>query len=344
MNDQLPALPESHAELASDLSGIVCDYPSVDPAEALTALAADAAEALGRRDTPAGLREVSGFTVLLLATSWYAASGRVLDRRLLDTYADVLDSIRVTLAPAVCHCPEGHPDDVLGDDPEHLVEYGVSLLTEAGRQLLAEDYEIEDAELAVLDCPAFLTDLADQAAGTVHMGARRLFGEIDVSGLDTAFLDDGRIDFPAVQDALARTWEDNAGPVGLWCARRWLAGQVAEDERIGVMLCLRMVVQNSYEGLPPSYAHAMQAALETIDLDASCDHRIHPWSAVADRRAAVLHLYAPADHPEPVVPPELAGRELWECPGQYAELARAGLRTIARWHSATNSAGGDGAR
>ncbi|MFE7113028.1 hypothetical protein ACFU98_41525 [Streptomyces sp. NPDC057575] len=61
---------------------------------------------------------------------------------------------------------------------------------------------------------------------------------------------------------------------------------------------------------------------------------------VADRRAAVLHLCAPAYHPESPVPPELSARELWECPRQYLELARAGLRTIARWHSETDSAGG----
>ncbi|MFJ7223991.1 hypothetical protein [Streptomyces sp. NPDC098090] len=35
-----------------------------------------------------------------------------------------------------------------------------------------------------------------------------------------------------------------------------------------------MVVQNSYEGLPPSYSRDMRAALETVDLDAVCSHRI----------------------------------------------------------------------
>ncbi|MEU9203099.1 hypothetical protein [Streptomyces sp. NPDC048332] len=335
----MPALSESHAELASDLSGIVCDYPSADPAEALTGLAADAADALDRRGTPEGRRELSGYTVLLLATSWYAASGRILDRRLLDTYVDILDRIRAALDPAVCHCPDEHPDDILSDDPEHMVEYGVSLLTPVGRKVIAEDYGLGSAEMAVLDCPIFLTGLANTAAETVHGGIEKLFGEIDVSHLDAEFtLAGGRIHFAAVQDALARTWEDNAGPVGLWCARRWLAGQVGEEERIGVILSLRMVVQNSYEGLPPSYSRDMSAALKTVDLNAVCSHRIHPWSAVADRRAAVLHLCAPADHPESPVPPELSGRELWECPGQYLELARASLRTIARWHSETKPA------
>ncbi|MEE1768762.1 hypothetical protein PUR34_11455 [Streptomyces sp. JV185] len=62
--------------------------------------------------------------------------------------------------------------------------------------------------------------------------------------------------------------------MGLWCARRWPAKQVGEDERIGVMPCLHTVVQNSYEGLPPSYSRDMRAALETVDLNAVCNHRI----------------------------------------------------------------------
>ncbi|MFG3532475.1 hypothetical protein ACGF8B_38055 [Streptomyces sp. NPDC047917] len=170
MNDQLPALSDGHAELASDLGGIVCDYPSVDPVEALTSLVADAAGALDRRATPEGRRELSGYTVLLLATSWYAASGRILDRPLLATYADVLDRIRAALDPAACRCPDGHPDDILGDDPERMVEYGVSLLTAVGREVIARDYELENDEMAVLDCPAFLVDLADKAAVAVRGG------------------------------------------------------------------------------------------------------------------------------------------------------------------------------
>ncbi|WP_224756284.1 hypothetical protein [Streptomyces sp. col6] len=320
----------------SDLSGIVCDYPSEDPAVVLTGLAADTSGALTRHGTPAGRRELTGYTVLLHATSWYATSGRILNRPLLDAYADVLNRIRATFAPAVCRCALGHPSDILSDDREHMVEFGVSLLTTAGREIISADYGVEDNDIAVLDCPAFLSDLADTAKEVVHGGIERLFGEIDVSHLDAAFLrNGGRIEFTAVQDALSRTWEDNAGPVGLWCARRWLAGQVNKDERIGVMLCMRMVIQNSYEGLPPSYSRVMQAALKTVDLNAACSHPIHPWSAVADRRAAVLHLCAPAEHPDSPVPPELSARELWECPGQYLELARAGLRTISRWNSKT---------
>ncbi|MEU9497931.1 hypothetical protein [Streptomyces sp. NPDC048196] len=72
-----------------------------------------------------------------------------------------------------------------------------------------------------------------------------------------------------------------------------------------------------------------------IDLDASCEHPQHPWSAADsttdDRYRAVVHLYAPEDHPDTPVPSGLSVRELWECPVQYAELARKGLENLEDW-------------
>ncbi|MBZ4320923.1 hypothetical protein [Streptomyces huiliensis] len=330
-----PELPADHRELMIALSGIVNDYPSVDPEEALAALADEAAEALGRHGTPQGRRERTGYTILLYATCWYA-SARVYGKSLLTSYTEALDGILATLGPDPCTCPAdggGHPAHL---DSEYGVEAGASMLTEAGRAAFAEDRGLAGEAMAVFDCEAFLAELAGRAADRVREAYRRNFGGIDVSHLDARFVrDDGGVDVVALQEAIRRTWENNTGPVALWSARRWLSGQVRDDERIGLFLCLWMGVAQTYAGLPPSYTRDLAAALATVDQDVTCEHPRHPWStATANTRSrylAVVHLYAPEDHPDTPVPAELSSRELWECPVQYAELARTALKDVQDW-------------
>ncbi|GAA3124742.1 hypothetical protein GCM10020254_85010 [Streptomyces goshikiensis] len=177
------------------------------------------------------------------------------------------------------------------------------MLTEAGRAAFAEDGDLDEEESAVFDCEGFLADLADEALGRLREAHQELFGSVDVSHLDARFvLDDGRLHLVAVQEAISRSWEDNTGPVALWSARRWLTGQLRDEERIGLFLCLWMGIAQTYEGLPPSYARDLATALATIDLDVSCGHPQHPWSTaestVQSRYRAVVHLYAPQDHPD----------------------------------------------
>ncbi|WP_053632969.1 MULTISPECIES: hypothetical protein [unclassified Streptomyces] len=336
MTEVIPTLSADHRELISDLSGIVSDYPYVDPESTLAVLADDAAEALGRDATsPEGRRERTGYTILLHATCWYV-SARVFSKSLFASYTRALDGLRAQSDRTACACPGGvHPADL---DSEYEVEAGVSLLTEAGRAAFAEDYGLDEDELAAFDCGAFLADLADEALGRLREAHQELFGSIDVSHLDAQFVrDDGRLDIAAVQKGISRSWEHNTGPVALWSARRWLTGQVRDEERIGLFLCLWMGIAQSYGGLPPSYARDLAAALATIDLDVSCEHPQHPWSTVGDtarsRYRAVVHLYAPDDHPDTPVPAELSARELWECPVQYAQLTREALKNLEGWRT-----------
>ncbi|MFB6861467.1 hypothetical protein ACFCZQ_17390 [Streptomyces virginiae] len=331
-----PTLSADHRELISDLSGIVSDYPYADPESTLAVLAGDAGEALGRDATsPEGSRERTGYTILLHATCWYVSS-RIFSKSLFASYIQALEGLRAQSDRTACACPAGaHPADL---DSEYEVEAGVSMLTEAGRAAFAEDYGLDEDELAAFDCGAFLADLADEALGRLREAHQELFGGIDVSPLDGKFLrDDDHIDIVAMQEALSRSWEDNTGPVALWSARRWLTGQLRDEERIGVFLCLWMGIDQSYGGLPPSYARDLAAALATIDLDVTCEHPQHPWSTadstVRSRHRAVVHLYAPDDHPDTPVPAELSARELWECPVQYAQLAREALKDLEGWRT-----------
>ncbi|MFD0268624.1 hypothetical protein ACFVGY_18940 [Streptomyces sp. NPDC127106] len=330
-----PSLPADHRELISDLSGIVSDYPSGDPESTLAVLAYDAAEALDLEATPEGRRERTGYVILLHATCWYLST-RVFSKSVFASYVRALEGFRAQLDRASCGCPAGaHPADL---DSEYEVEAGVSMLTEAGRAVFAEDYGLDEEELTAFDCEGFLADLADEALGRLHEAHHELFGSIDVSHLDAQFVrDDGRLDLVAMQEAISRSWEDNTGPVALWSARRWLTGQMRDEERIGVFLCLWMGIAQTYAGLPPSHARDLAAALTTIDLDVSCEHPRHPWSTVdatvQSRYRAVVHLYAPDDHPDTPVPAEFSARELWECPVQYAQLARKALEDLAGWRT-----------
>lgn len=327
-----PTLPDDHNELFSDLCGIVSDFPRGSPSATLGVLADDAVDALDRIGTPQGRRERTGYTILLHTTCWYVAA-RVFSKSLFASYTQALEGLRATLDPASCTCPAGaHPTDV---DGEYGVEAGVSLLSEAGRAVFAEEYELEGGELAAFDCEAFLAGLADVAAARMREAHEELFGRVDVSHLDARFLrDDGGIDVVALQEAIRRSWEDNTGPVALWSARRWLAGRVRDEERIGLFLSLWTGIAQTYGGLPPSYTRELVAALDTIGPDASCEHPRHPWSATThaqSRYEAVVHLYAPEDCPDTPVPVELSARELWECPAHYAELARGAREAVREW-------------
>ncbi|NXY93845.1 hypothetical protein HYE82_05440 [Streptomyces sp. BR123] len=331
----MPTLPADHLELVSDLSGIVSDHPYADPESTLAVLADDAAEAHGREATPEGRRERTGYTILLHATCWYV-SARIFSKSLFASYVRALDGFRAQLDRASCACPAGaHPADL---DSEYAVEAGVSMLTEAGRAVFADDYGLDEEELAAFDCEGFLAELVDEALGRLHEAHEEVFGGIDVSHLDAQFVrGDGRVDVVAVQEAIRRSGEGNTGPVALWSARRWLTGQLRDEERIGVFLCLWMGIAQTYEGLPPSYARDLAAALATIDLDVSCEHPQHPWSTadstVQSRYRAVVHLYAPDDHPDTPVPAEFSARELWECPVQYAQLAQKALADLEAWRT-----------
>ncbi|MEV5361927.1 hypothetical protein AB0L12_03985 [Streptomyces cellulosae] len=333
MTEQTPTMPADHRELISDLSGIVCDYPNGDPEDSLSILAYDAREVLDHVDTPEGRRERAGYTVLLHATCWYVAA-RLFSKAVYTSYTKALEGFRATLDPANCTCPDGsHPKD---GDPEYSVGVGVSLLTEAGRAEFVEDYGIDDEELAAYDCEGFLADLADEAAARIREAYEENFGDIDVSHLDARYVrDGGGIDVVALQKAVRHSSEGNTGPVALWSARRWLSGQVRDEDRLGLFLSLWMGIDQSYAGLPPSYARDMAAAVDTIGLEVSCDHQRHPWSTaektVESRYRAVIHLYAPEDHPDTPVPADLASRERWECPVQYAELARSAKKNLEGW-------------
>ncbi|MEU6298581.1 hypothetical protein [Streptomyces erythrochromogenes] len=236
-------LHADHRELLSDLYGIVSDYPYTDPETALAVLADDAAEALGS-DTPEGRRERTGYTILLHGTCWYV-SARIFSKSLFASYTRALDGFRAQLDRASCTCPDGaHPADL---DSEYQVEAGASMLTDAGRAAFAKDYGLGEEELAAFDCEGFLADLADEALGRLHEAHQELFGDIDVSHLDAQFVrDDGRLDIVAMQKAISRNWEHNTGPVALWSARRWLTGQVQDEERLGLFLCLWTGMAQTY--------------------------------------------------------------------------------------------------
>ncbi|MFF2012072.1 hypothetical protein ACFVWY_23720 [Streptomyces sp. NPDC058195] len=323
-------MSEEHRQWLRDLSGIASGYPSlsVDPLSELGALAEEAAGTPARLGTPQGLRERTAYTLLLYATSDYV-TGCLGALSVFRSYIRALDGIRATLDPTACACPDGaHPGSV---DGEAGTEAGVHLMTETGRAAFAR--HLTPQTLAAYDCEVFLGALADRAVGALREAFDQTFGDVDVSCLDAKFgRGDGRVDIVALQKALGREWEDNAAPVALWSARRWLAGDVREKERTGLLLSLWMGSDRTDGGLPPAYARYARAALASIGTDATCEHPRHPWTAVGGnwiaQERAVMHLYMPGGHPQNPVPDELSDRALWDCPAQHAELARTALARL----------------
>ncbi|MBO1336293.1 hypothetical protein [Streptomyces sp. VRA16 Mangrove soil] len=173
---ETPELPEDHRELINDLSGIVSDYPYVEPELALTVLVDAAKDAFAPAAAPApgsrALRERTGYAVLLYATCWYVCH-RLAETGVPAAYTEAANALSAALAPAACACacadgPGSHPNDL--DDPEYVVEVGVALLSEEGRAYFAEEYEPEPAEMAAYDCPAFLDHLAGEVRLAVSSG------------------------------------------------------------------------------------------------------------------------------------------------------------------------------
>lgn len=167
---RIPAgAPAYHHSRIKTLSGIVNDYPYDSPRDVL----ADEATFLPSRPTRGVL---AGYLVTMHATCWYAASGRITDRSVLEAMIKGIGEGVRLLGDSPCdHAPGGHPDT---DDPDCACgSVGYLLRNPGGRAEMAEDHgwgddegddgAADDEPLDAWVCPAFLRDLADEALATL---------------------------------------------------------------------------------------------------------------------------------------------------------------------------------
>ncbi|MET7901190.1 hypothetical protein ABZS86_06830 [Streptomyces sp. NPDC005355] len=343
-----PRLPARDARRAEDLRSIVWDYPSaaVDPGRELYAYA------MSLSADPTG-EQRAGLVVILHAACWYAASGRIRDKRVLDTMIDALEAVLPGFGDA--SCPHGtgvegageyeHPE--VRKDTAEQATVGIHLLSPGGRGVYRH-WQREGLETAPLEawlCPAFLATIAREALDHLRTGRGRLFGIRHTAYLDEVLVrPDGRLDIDRLTCAVRRRCRDGqaAEDAGLWAARRFAAGPADPRERAVLLLVACWSVTSGEEPPPEAVHRDLRAILGTVDaapLGEPCPHGdAHPWQQLAELVRGrhfgfhedpygdhLNHLYAPDEYDTPERP--FAPGE-WSCPRHLAERARLALRGI----------------
>ncbi|MER7795015.1 hypothetical protein [Streptomyces sp. NPDC097640] len=358
-----PRLPLIDARKAQHLRSILWDYPDVDPAYELS----DYAAAL--RDHPEGDAR-AGLVVILHAACWYAVSGRIRGKWVLDEMVQALEAVLPALGDEPCAHRDGeHPQ--AGDDPAALATVGVHLLSTGGRGVYRRRGGIEGwhTPLEGWLCPAFLAGLAREALDRLLAGRDKLFGTRDTAHLDAEYLlPDGRLDIDTLTTTYRQSWvtehDELVQNAALWAARRWAAGDGDGDsggegrERAVLLLLACWAVDGMVIDIPRSVLGVLQEVFERVDLaplDEPCPHPgEHPWEGLerlASRGYGVVgyrdtligahlnHLCAPGDFEAPDEP---FAPDAWSCHRHVAGRVRDVLEVLYEVdESDEGDAGGD---
>ncbi|MDX3231434.1 hypothetical protein [Streptomyces sp. ME19-01-6] len=341
--DVPPRLPLIDARKAGHLRSILWDYPHVDPAYELCDYAA-ALRALPDGDSRAGL------VVILHAACWYAVSGRIRGKWVLDEMVGALEAVLPRLGDEPCAHRDGeHPET--GEDPAALATVGVHLLSPGGRGVYRRRGGVGGwhTPLEGWLCPAFLAGLAREALDQLLAGRDKLFGSRDTAHLDAEYLlPDGRIDIDTLTTTYRQSWvtehDELVQNAALWAARRYAAGAGDERERAVLLLLACWAVDGPAVDLPTSVVGVLEEIFEAVDpapLDEPCPHPAeHPWRglkriagrgyAVAGNPDALIgahlnHFCAPEDFEAPDEP---FAADAWSCPRHLAERVRDALEVL----------------
>ncbi|GAB2574655.1 hypothetical protein GCM10027168_04460 [Streptomyces capparidis] len=313
-------VPEHVESSVQDLSSVLWDYPAagVDPEWELSIVAAH----LGNPTRASCAAKI----VLLYASCWHAASGRIRRRSVLDEMIETLEGLLPQLADGECAHPDAEHPELEEFDSGFLVEYAMHLETPGGRAYLWEEYE---EDLGPWVCPVFLRTIGQEALDCVRAGRQRLFGERDTAHLDAELLrPDGRLDIArltALLPPVSTDTEERAAEAGLWAARRLAAGSRDPVERAVLVLVASHAVAGG--DVPYGVARGIRQVLTAVEDTGPREPCPHPEHPEPDRRLAehLRHLYAPAEFP---APERSFGPELWSCPRFLADRARDGVKAV----------------
>lgn len=161
-------LPEEHLGNIRGLDEVLNDYPNGDPFWELDVPTTPHDE-LSRA-------ALAGYVVVVHAACWYAASGRIERRSLLDDMIKGLDSVLPLLPDEPCgHADGEHPAP--GRDSARRAACGIQLQSPGGRTVLREEHEDGyGPSLEAWTCPTYLRGLAVQARDHLRTAVERLFG------------------------------------------------------------------------------------------------------------------------------------------------------------------------
>ncbi|MEU2134255.1 hypothetical protein [Streptomyces sp. NPDC018352] len=329
--DGIPEIvPEDHQRYIRSLGSVLNDYPNGDPFWDLDIHAGPPGD-LSRA-------ALAGYVVVAHANCWYAGSGRIRQRSLLDDMIEGLESVLPLLPDEACAHEDGeHP--ALRSGGEEQASEGIHLQSPGGRTVLREEHaDGYGASLEAWTCTTFLRALAVEARDHLREAVDRLFGTRETAHLDAVYLrPDGRLDINRLSERHVPFKDETASEeAALWAARRY--------ERLGpdgpaldrtVLLLLMGAAADSLElsyGIAREILGILRTTAATLP-GGACDHADGHGPGherTSDLRLAhIAHLYVPDAGPAPGPDSGQGFRsEVLTCPVHLAEVVTKGIAEI----------------
>ncbi|WP_329203317.1 hypothetical protein [Streptomyces sp. NBC_01435] len=331
--DGIPEIvPEDHLSTIRSLGSVLNDYPNGDPFWDLD-LHARPPGTLSRA-------ALAGYVVVAHANCWYAGSGRIRQRSLLDDMIEGLESVLPLLPDGACAHGDGeHP--ALRSGSEQEAAEGIHLQSPGGRTVLREEHEDGyGASLEAWTCTTFLRALAVEARDHLREAVDFLFGTRETAHLDAVYLrPDGRLDIALLSERHVPFENERASEeAALWAARRYegLGPDGPAPDRT-VLLLLMGTAADSLElsyGIAREILGTLRTAAAALPggACAHADGHAPGRERTADRVARIAHLYAPETclAPEDADPGQGFGSERLACPAHLAEVVAKGIAEIEK--------------
>ncbi|MFE7260639.1 hypothetical protein ACFU9B_01000 [Streptomyces sp. NPDC057592] len=329
--DGIPEIvPEDHQRYIRSLGSVLNDYPNGDPFWDLDIHAGPPSD-LSRA-------ALAGYVVVAHANCWYAGSGRIRQRSLLDDMIEGLESVLPLLPDEACAHEDGeHP--ALRSGGEEQASEGIHLQSPGGRTVLREEHaDGYGASLEAWTCTTFLRALAVEARDHLREAVDRLFGTRETAHLDQVYLrPDGRLDITPLSERHVPFKDETASEeAALWAARRYeqLGPEGPALDRT-VLLLLMGTAADSLElsyGIAREILGILRTTAATLP-GGACDHadgHEPGHERTSDLRLArIAHLYAPDAGPDPGPDPGQGFRsEVLTCPVHLAEVVTRGIAEI----------------
>jgi hypothetical protein len=332
--DGIPEIiPESHRSHIRSLGSVLNDYPNGDPFWDLEIHA-----------VPPGTLSraaLAGYVVVAHANCWYAGSGRIRQRSLLDDMIEGLESVLPLLPDEACaHADDEHPALRSGSDEQ--ASEGIHLQSPGGRAVLREEHEDGyGASLEAWTCTTFLRALAVEARDHLREAVDSLFGTRETAHLDPVYLrPDGRLDIKPLSERHV-PFEDEAASeeAALWAARRY--ERLGPDGPVLDRTVLLLLMGTAADSLELSYGIAreilgiLRTAAATLP-GGACEHadgHAPGRERTSGRLARIAHLYDPDACPAPGQDSgqdsgQAFGSEVLTCPAHLAEAVAKGIAEI----------------
>ncbi|MFD4945334.1 hypothetical protein ACFWNT_23075, partial [Streptomyces sp. NPDC058409] len=328
--DGIPEIvPESHRNNIRSLDSVLNDYPNGDPLWDLE-IHATPPSSLSRA-------ALAGYVVVAHASCWYAGSGRIRQRSLLDDMIEGLESVLSLLPDETCAHEDGeHP--ALNSGSDQQAAQGIHLQSPGGRTVLREEHEDGyGASLEAWTCTSFLRALAVEARDHLREAVDTLFGTRETAHLDPVYLrPDGRLDIERLSERHVPFEDETASEeAALWAARRY--ERLGPDGPALDRTVLLLLMGTAAESLELSYGIAreilgiLRTAATTLP-GGACTHadgHAPGHERTCDRTARIAHLYAPDACPAPG--PDFGqgfGSEVLTCPVHLADAVARGIAEI----------------